>query len=164
MPCELTSCATMAASVAFSGALNFNVCLAYQQFFLSIRLLLHPTVFTMPCFNASRCKFTVQPFTIAVLSLCAGVYAVLGRRRARVVLEEIREGSDLFSIHAFLPAQASFGFANDMRRQSSGDALSAHFCLWAVVLCELVTCYTLCEYQRGKERLHASCQPTGLLT
>lgn len=35
-------------------------------------------------------------------------------------MEEMREGSDLFSIHAFLPAQASFGFANDMRRQSSG--------------------------------------------
>ena len=51
----------------------------------------------------------------------AGVYAVLGRRRARVVREEMREGSDLFSIHAFLPAQASFGFANDMRRQSSGN-------------------------------------------
>jgi len=32
----------------------------------------------------------------------------------------MREGSDLFSIHAYLPAQASFGFANDMRRQSSG--------------------------------------------
>lgn len=53
----------------------------------------------------------------------AGVYAVLGRRRARVVREEMREGSDLFSIHAYLPAQASFGFANDMRRQSSGDKL-----------------------------------------
>ena len=50
----------------------------------------------------------------------SGVYAVLGRRRARVVREEMREGSDLFSIHAYLPAQASFGFANDMRRQSSG--------------------------------------------
>ncbi|KAA6422007.1 MAG: Ribosomal S5 Elongation factor G III V family [Trebouxia sp. A1-2] len=52
----------------------------------------------------------------------SGVYAVLGRRRARVVREEMREGSDLFSIHAYLPAQASFGFANDMRRQSSGAA------------------------------------------
>ena len=49
---------------------------------------------------------------------------MLGRRRARVVMEEMREGSDLFSIHAYLPAQASFGFANDMRRQSSGGRLS----------------------------------------
>lgn len=69
----------------------------------------------------------------------AGVYAVLGRRRARVVLEEIREGSDLFSIHAFLPAQASFGFANDMRRQSSGDVLAACHALLAVALCNMAS-------------------------
>ena len=56
----------------------------------------------------------------------SGVYAVLGRRRARVVREEMREGSDLFSIHAYLPAQASFGFANDMRRQSSGVRHDGH--------------------------------------
>ena len=60
---------------------------------------------------------------VFLLVMCAGVYAVLGRRRARVVREEMREGSDLFSIHAYLPAQASFGFANDMRRQSSGSKL-----------------------------------------
>ena len=51
-----------------------------------------------------------------------GTYAVLGQRRARVVREELREGSDLFSVHAYLPAQASFGFADDMRRRSSGAA------------------------------------------
>ena len=51
---------------------------------------------------------------------------MLGRRRARVVREEMREGSDLFSIHAYLPAQASFGFANDMRRQSSGTHHDGH--------------------------------------
>ncbi|KAK9824164.1 hypothetical protein WJX72_008216 [[Myrmecia] bisecta] len=52
----------------------------------------------------------------------SGVYAVLGRRRARVMREEMREGSNLFSIHAYLPAQASFGFSDDMRRRSSGAA------------------------------------------
>ena len=35
----------------------------------------------------------------------AGTYAVLGKRRARVLREELREGSDLFSILAFMPAQ-----------------------------------------------------------
>jgi hypothetical protein len=30
---------------------------------------------------------------------------VLGKRRARVLREELREGSDLFSILAFMPAQ-----------------------------------------------------------
>ena len=51
-----------------------------------------------------------------------GTYAVLGQRRARILREELREGSGLFSIHAFLPAEASFGFADDMRRKSSGAA------------------------------------------
>lgn len=55
-------------------------------------------------------------------NLRAGTYAVLGQRRARVLREELREGSDLFSIHAFLPAEASFGFVDDMRRRSSGAA------------------------------------------
>lgn len=58
-------------------------------------------------------------------SPCAGTYAVLGKRRARVVREELREGSNLFSILAFLPAQASFGLADDLRRRTSGGASAA---------------------------------------
>jgi ribosome assembly protein 1 len=58
----------------------------------------------------------------ASTSFCAGTYAVLGQRRARILREELREGSNLFSIHAFLPAEASFGFVDDMRRRSSGAA------------------------------------------
>ena len=52
----------------------------------------------------------------------SAVYAVLGRRRSRVLREEMREGSDLFTIHAYLPAEASFGFADELRRRSSGAA------------------------------------------
>ena len=47
---------------------------------------------------------------------------MLGRRRARVLREEMREGSDVFSVHAWLPAEASFGFVNEMRARSSGGA------------------------------------------
>ena len=47
---------------------------------------------------------------------------MLGRRRARILREEMREGSDMFSVHAFLPAEASFGFVNEMRQRSSGGA------------------------------------------
>ena len=36
--------------------------------------------------------------------------------------EELMEGSNLFSIHAYLPAEASFGFVDHMRRKSSGAA------------------------------------------
>jgi translation elongation factor EF-G len=50
---------------------------------------------------------------------------VLGRRRARVVREELREGSGLFAILAHLPAQASFGLADDLRARTSGGASAA---------------------------------------
>ena len=39
--------------------------------------------------------------------------------------EELREGSGLFSILAFMPAQASFGLADDLRRRTSGGASAA---------------------------------------
>ena len=50
---------------------------------------------------------------------------MLGKRRSRVVREELREGSGLFSILAFMPAQASFGLADDLRRRTSGGASAA---------------------------------------
>ncbi|CAG9462272.1 unnamed protein product [Pedinophyceae sp. YPF-701] len=52
----------------------------------------------------------------------SGVYALLGRRRARIIHEEAREGTNLFSLRALLPIDASFGFADEMRRRSSGAA------------------------------------------
>ena len=42
-----------------------------------------------------------------------------------MVREELREGSGLFSILAFLPAQASFGLADDLRARTSGGASAA---------------------------------------
>ena len=55
----------------------------------------------------------------------SAVYAVLGRRRARILREEMREGSDLFTVHAYMPAEASFGFADELRRRSSGAATAS---------------------------------------
>jgi translation elongation factor EF-G len=53
------------------------------------------------------------------------VYTVLGRRRARIVSEEMREGADVFAVHAFLPAEASFGLMTEMRQRSSGGAAAS---------------------------------------
>eukprot|EP00884_Botryococcus_braunii_P007861 jgi/Botrbrau1/17076/Bobra.0285s0003.1 len=52
----------------------------------------------------------------------SGVYSVLSKRRAQIVKEDLREGSTLFSVHAFLPAASSFELAGDMRALSSGEA------------------------------------------
>ncbi|XP_027367771.1 elongation factor-like GTPase 1 [Abrus precatorius] len=50
------------------------------------------------------------------------MYAVLARRRARVLKEEMQEGSPFFTVHAYVPASESFGFADELRRCTSGAA------------------------------------------
>lgn len=50
------------------------------------------------------------------------VYDVLTRRRGRVVAEMMKEGTPFFSIQAMLPVAESFGFADEMRKRTSGAA------------------------------------------
>lgn len=50
------------------------------------------------------------------------MYAVLARRRARVLKEEMQEGSPLFTVQAYVPVAESFGFADELRRWTSGAA------------------------------------------
>ena len=49
-------------------------------------------------------------------------YSVLSRRRARVLTEEMREGTPIFTISAHLPVVESFGFAGELRKTTSGAA------------------------------------------
>jgi ribosome assembly protein 1 len=49
-----------------------------------------------------------------------GTYSVLGRRRAKILSESIREGTGVFIIHSYLPVAQSFGFADELRQMSSG--------------------------------------------
>lgn len=50
------------------------------------------------------------------------VYDVLTRRRGRVVSEAMNEGTPFFTIQAMLPVAESFGFADEMRKRTSGAA------------------------------------------
>ncbi|KAL2271512.1 hypothetical protein VTJ83DRAFT_883 [Remersonia thermophila] len=50
------------------------------------------------------------------------VYDVLTRRRGRVQSEAMNEGTPFFTIQALLPVAESFGFADDMRKRTSGAA------------------------------------------
>lgn len=52
----------------------------------------------------------------------AGVYAVLRRRRSRILRDEMREGSDTFIVLSYLPIEASFGLADELRKRTSGAA------------------------------------------
>ncbi|EOO01612.1 putative elongation factor 2 protein [Phaeoacremonium minimum UCRPA7] len=50
------------------------------------------------------------------------VYDVLTRRRGRVLSESMKEGTPFFTIQAVLPVAESFGFADEMRKRTSGAA------------------------------------------
>lgn len=50
------------------------------------------------------------------------VYAVLTRRRGRILSESLKEGTAFFTIQAVLPVAESFGFSDEMRKRTSGGA------------------------------------------
>ncbi|ORX86638.1 P-loop containing nucleoside triphosphate hydrolase protein [Basidiobolus meristosporus CBS 931.73] len=49
------------------------------------------------------------------------VYAVLSRRRGKILSEELKDGTPFFHIKALLPVVESFGFADDIRKQELED-------------------------------------------
>ncbi|KAJ3023434.1 Cytoplasmic GTPase/eEF2-like protein (ribosomal biogenesis) [Thoreauomyces humboldtii] len=50
------------------------------------------------------------------------VYAVLARRRGRILSETMREGTPFFTILSTIPVVESFGFCDEIRKRSSGAA------------------------------------------
>jgi len=63
------------------------------------------------------------------------MYAVIGRRSGRVVSDELREGSSMFNVTAVLPVAESFGFADEIRKRTSGLASpQLHFSHWEVYI------------------------------
>ncbi|CAN0200336.1 unnamed protein product [Discosporangium mesarthrocarpum] len=48
------------------------------------------------------------------------MYAVLSRRRGRVIDEDLVEGTQLFLLTAYLPVAESFGFASELFKRTSG--------------------------------------------
>ncbi|PLN76717.1 P-loop containing nucleoside triphosphate hydrolase protein [Aspergillus taichungensis] len=50
------------------------------------------------------------------------VYGVITRRRGRILSETMKEGTPFFSILALLPVAESFGFADEIRKRTSGAA------------------------------------------
>ncbi|KDQ09890.1 hypothetical protein BOTBODRAFT_116551 [Botryobasidium botryosum FD-172 SS1] len=50
------------------------------------------------------------------------VYAVVAKRRGRIVSEEMKEGTSFFTIRALLPVVESFGFGDEIRKRTSGAA------------------------------------------
>lgn len=59
---------------------------------------------------------------LATAEVLGKLYAVLGRRNGRVLAEEMKEGSAVFSVQALVPVAESFGFAEEVRKKTSGLA------------------------------------------
>lgn len=59
---------------------------------------------------------------MATSDVLGRVYAVLSKREGRVLQEEMKEGTDMFIIKAALPVAESFGFADEIRKRTSGLA------------------------------------------
>ena len=51
------------------------------------------------------------------------MYGVLAKRQGRVLREELREGTGTFIIAAVLPVAQSLGFAEEIRKKTSGLAM-----------------------------------------
>jgi hypothetical protein len=51
------------------------------------------------------------------------VYAVLAKRKGRILSEEMDQGTQFFQIRALLPVAESFGFSDDIRKKTSGAAI-----------------------------------------
>lgn len=54
--------------------------------------------------------------------VCRSAYAVLNRRRARVLREDMNEGTGSFTVAAHLPVAESFGLAQELRQNTAGAA------------------------------------------
>lgn len=50
------------------------------------------------------------------------LYNVLSKRRGKIISDELLEGTSLFMVTAYLPVTESFGFANDIRTKTGGQA------------------------------------------
>uniref|UniRef100_A0A3Q3R5M3 Tr-type G domain-containing protein n=1 Tax=Monopterus albus TaxID=43700 RepID=A0A3Q3R5M3_MONAL len=72
---------------------------------------------------------------MATAEVLGRVYGVLGKREGRVLQEEMKEGTDMFIIKAVLPVAESFGFADEIRKRTSGLASpQLVFSHWEVII------------------------------
>ncbi len=72
---------------------------------------------------SSRLLLATYNCTIQAPSSVLGkVYAVLAKRKSQITNEEMQDGTQFFIIESLLPIIESFGFADDLRKKTSGSA------------------------------------------
>jgi len=81
------------------------------------------------CFYA--CQLTGQPRLLEPIFLVdiqapqgvlGGIYSVLNQKRGQIIAEEQRLGTPLYKIQAYLPVLESFGFTENLRAETGGQA------------------------------------------
>ena len=60
--------------------------------------------------------------TSKIAEVLGRVYAVITRRRGRIINELLKEGTPFFTVLAVLPIAESFGFSDEIRKRTSGAA------------------------------------------
>ena len=61
---------------------------------------------------------------------------MIGKRNGRIIGDDRKEGTQVFSIEAVIPVVESFGFADDIRKKTSGLASpQLVFSHWEVLEC-----------------------------
>ncbi|PRT52577.1 Ribosome assembly protein 1 [Wickerhamiella sorbophila] len=58
----------------------------------------------------------------ATTEVLGKVYGVVTRRQGKVISEDLKEGTPFFNVQASLPVIESFGFSEEMRKRTSGNA------------------------------------------
>lgn len=72
--------------------------------------------------NVLQISLYVQHADCMCVCVPGRVYGVLGKREGRVLHEEMKEGTDIFTVKALLPVAESFGFGDEIRKRTSGLA------------------------------------------
>ena len=64
--------------------------------------------------------FSVNLFFISLIP--GKLYAVICKRQGKINAEYMVEGTQMFSVEAFIPVVESFGFSEELRKKTSGLA------------------------------------------
>eukprot|EP01135_Chromosphaera_perkinsii_P004492 Nk52_evm16s284 gene=Nk52_evmTU16s284 len=74
--------------------------------------------------SPSRLMMAMYTCTVQVTTEFLGkLYGVISKRQGRITKEEMKDGMDAFIIEAVLPVVESFGFADEIRKKTSGLAI-----------------------------------------
>ena len=58
----------------------------------------------------------------ATTEVLGKMYGVISKREGRILSEEMKEGTDIFTVRSVLPVAESFGFSEEIRKKTSGLA------------------------------------------